>query len=684
MIGIVEVPESEIYKALVELSQSIAGHGDLETLFNGLVRSLSRVVTFDFLGLVLHDPITKTLRLHALAPPKVEATEHPMEHQADSSNAVGWVWEHQQPLVVLTDESEERWPELCPALREKNVHAVTMVPLTNGDHKVGVLGFGCFQPSRLSDEEIAFLQRVASEFAVTVDSYVTRQELALERDRLEVLFDITNALVSKLSSEDLLATISDQLRRVVDHDLAALSVPNKETGELMVRGLCVLGEVRWSPEIRSVDPEGMPSGEALRTGQPIVMDAPDFERFPSPVFRDGVEKGGYRTGCTIPLVTHNGTCGVLDLGRTNPRPFSEAEMRLLVQVGRQIAIALENSLAYSELASIKEKLAGENLYLEGELRSDQNIGNMVGESPAFQAVLNSIQIVAPTDATVLVFGETGTGKELVARALHDLSTRSAQSFIKVNCAAIPASLLESELFGHERGSFTGAIAQKMGRFELAHRGTLFLDEVGEIPLELQSKLLRAIQEQEFERLGGNRTIHVDARFIAATNRDLKQMVDEGKFRSDLYYRLHVFPLSVPPLRERREDIPLLVRYFTQKHAHRLKRGIETIPSAAMAALTNYDWPGNIRELQNVIERSVILSAGGELRVELPEMQQSASFGSQDGHSSHDSAERERILRALRETHGRISGPDGAAARLGVKRTTLQSRMKKLNIDREFR
>jgi DNA-binding NtrC family response regulator len=320
-----------------------------------------------------------------------------------------------------------------------------------------------------------------------------------------------------------------------------------------------------------------------------------------------------------------------------------------------------------------------------EIRCAENLGNMVGESPGFQDVLKAIQVVAPTDSAVLIQGETGTGKELVAHALHDQSSRSQGSFIEVNCAAIPATLLESELFGHEKGAFTGAIAQKMGRFERAHQGTLFLDEIGEIPLELQPKLLRALQEQEFERLGGNRTIRVDVRIIAATNRNLKQMVEEGKFRSDLYYRLNVFPLTVPPLRERREDIELLIRFFTQRYAKKLNRTIEEIPAPALEALTRYDWPGNIRELQNVVERSVILSQGPELRIAMPEFNRElapvvlvgrVAKGSED-------VERARILQALKEAQGQISGPDGAAARLGLKRTTLQSRMQKYKIARQF-
>jgi formate hydrogenlyase transcriptional activator len=376
----------------------------------------------------------------------------------------------------------------------------------------------------------------------------------------------------------------------------------------------------------------------------------------------------------------------LALVRTTDDSWPAADVEFLAQVACQIAIAVENSLAYGELAEMKERLATEKLYLEDEIRLDHNIGNMIGEGPAFQAILKSVQIVAPTDSTVLILGETGTGKELVARAIHELSGRKNGSFIKVNCAAIPASLLESELFGHEKGSFTGAFAQKVGRFELANQGTLFLDEIGEMPLELQPKLLRAIQDQEFERVGGNRTIRTDVRFVAATNRDLKAMVGENRFRADLYYRLHVFPLHVPPLRERRDDIPLLTRYFVQKHAHRMGRTIDTIPTSALEALTRYDWPGNIRELQNLIERSVILTSGSKLCVALPEFIEKSAPASLHSWNSKTSqpAERERIIKALEEAKGQVGGPDGAAARLGLKRTTLQSRMRKYNIARQYR
>jgi len=677
----VGAPDAVIYKALFDLSQSIAGHSDLETLCNSLAGSLRRVVSFDFLALVLHDPVHDRLRVHAISATRPYKDKE-FVIPADSDHIGAWVWREQKPLIVSPLENETRWGGVIQEALEEGIHALTLVPLSNGDRRLGILGFGFTTPFTPDGEALAFLQRVASEVAVSVDGYLTRQALVRERDRMRASFEITNALVSKLPMDELFSAISEQLSRVVAHDFAAVTLLDKATGEIHLKGLHSPGGLQFEPEETSGRPEGLPTGEALATGKPVVTTGLDYERFPSPLYRKYADIG-LCSGCSIPLAGANGMLGVLDLARKSGEPFTEDEVDLLVQVASQIAIATENSLAYRELSQLKDKLATEKLYLENEIRFDQNVGNMIGESPAFQAVLRGIQVVAPTDATVLIQGETGTGKELVARALHDLSGRKERSFIKVNCAAIPANLLESELFGHEKGAFTGAIAQKIGRFELAHQGTLFLDEIGEIPLELQSKLLRAIQEQELERLGGNRTIKVDARLIAATNRNLKEMVDEGKFRSDLYYRLHVFPLTVPPLRERKEDVALLVRYFTQKHAKRMNRPIESIPSAAMEALTKYEWPGNIRELQNVIERSVILSSGSVLQLAVPEITKSVPQPLRRPRLE-ESAERERILLALSESDGKVAGPDGAAARLGIRRTTLQSRMKKLHIERQYR
>jgi formate hydrogenlyase transcriptional activator len=381
----------------------------------------------------------------------------------------------------------------------------------------------------------------------------------------------------------------------------------------------------------------------------------------------------------MPLITHDRVLGTISLASLRDAAFQQGDVDLLVQVAGQVAIAVENALAFREIGELKNKLAQEKLYLEDEIRSEMNFDEIVGESPALRSVLKYVETVAPTDSTVLIQGETGTGKELVARAIHNLSPRREHTFVKVNCAAIPTGLLESELFGHERGAFTGAIAQRLGRFELANGGTIFLDEVGDIPLELQPKLLRVLQEQEFERLGSTHTVRVDIRLVAATNRDLGEMVAARTFRSDLYYRLRVFPILVPPLRERQEDIPALVRYFVQKHARRMNRTVETIPAETLDVLVRYAWPGNIRELENLIERAVIVSPGPVLRVPLGEFKAPTDFSGDN--VTLRAAEREHIVRALEATNWVLAGPHGAAARLGMKRTTLQSKMQKLGVVR---
>ena len=680
MIRAVGASSTEIYEAVIALSRSIAGRSDLESLLSGVAESLRRIVQFETVGVILHDPRTEQMRGHIMREHGRPAVSLNLPVDQDPA---GWAWRHQRPLVIPVLEAENRWPEFRDRALAVGVASVTLVPLTAGDNQLGAFGFGCAGRYEPTPAELAFLERIATEFAVAVESFLARQAVVRERDRLRTLFDITNALVSKLSPDELAAGISTQLARVIRHDFSVLTLLD-EAGSLEVVALHFNGAPLFDEEQRHIDPEGMPSGRALATGKPVIVRDVDRDRYPSPHFRRFVELG-CKSACAIPLVTSNGTLGTLEIVRTNGDDWTDDDIDFLVQVARQIAIAVENALAYRQLNEMKDRLANEKLYLEDEIRLDHNNGNMVGTGAAFQSVLKSIHIVAPTDATVLILGETGTGKELVARAIHELSGRSQGSFVKVNCAAIPASLLESELFGHEKGSFTGAVAQKIGRFELAHQGTLFLDEIGEMPLELQPKLLRAIQDQEFERVGGNRTIRTDVRFVAATNRDLKAMVEENRFRADLYYRLHVFPLHVPALRDRREDIPLLTRYFVQKHAQRMGRKIESIPAQTLDALANYDWPGNIRELQNVVERSVILSSGTELRVSMPELVGKPAQGTQSGPNPNATAasERARILQALKEANGMVGGPNGAAVRLGIKRTTLQSRMRKYNIARLF-
>ena len=668
-------------RAVISLSRSIAGRTDLRSLLTGVAESLRQIVAFDHVGLILHDPNGNAMQGYILnepGNPVIAGLRLPVE-----DDPAGWVWVHQQPLVVSHLQSETRWPEFVRRSRYFGISTLMLVPLTTGDHRIGAFGFSSVAPIHPTPAEIAFLERVASEFAVAVESFLAKQAAVRERDRLRTLFDITGALASKLDRDELFSAISAQLSNLIRHDYALLTLCN-EAGGLDVYALdCERPQL--VQELKGpLDPTGMPSAEVIESGKPVVARDTDIDRYPNPSFQRLVALGT-RSACLVPLIARNRTIGTLDLGRMTEDAWTPEDVEFLAQVASQIAMTVENSLTFRELAEVKERLVTEKLYLEDEIRLDQNIGYMVGQGPAFQTVLKGIRTVAPTDATVLITGETGTGKELVARAIHELSRRSKGSFIKVNCAAIPASLLESELFGHEKGSFTGAVAQKIGRFELAHGGTLFLDEIGEMPLELQPKLLRAIQDQEFERVGGTRTIRTDARLVAATNRDLKAMVDDNKFRADLYYRLHVFPLHVPALRHRREDIPLLTRYFVQKHAQRMVRDIDSIPTSVLDALTNYDWPGNIRELQNVLERSVILTSGTTLQVPMTELTGKAGATPINARSSAEppNAERDRILKALEEANGQVGGPDGAAARLGLKRTTLQSRIRKYNISRQF-
>ncbi|MEO8592058.1 MAG: sigma 54-interacting transcriptional regulator [Candidatus Solibacter sp.] len=671
---------SELFRAVLALSRSIAGRTDLDALVSGVAASLRPIVTFDHVGLVLHDRNSNLMQGYILnepGNPVITRLRLPVHE-----DPAGWVWLNQEPLVLSHVHSETRWPEFVRRAHDFGISTLIMVPLTTGNNRLGAFGFSSVTPLHPSPADIEFLERVASEFAVAVEAFLARQEAVRERDRLRTLFDITNALVSKLDRDDLFSAITGQLFRIIRHDYSMLTLRNN-AGGLDVYSLHSTGAPLLEALKGSFDPAGMPAEEVLATGKPVVACDTDIDLYPSPNFRRFVALG-FKSICSVPLIARNRIIGTLALSRLTDEAWTPEDVEFLLQVARQVAMTVDNSLAFRELAEMKERLATEKLYLEDEIRLDQNIGNMVGEGAAFHRVLKDIQTVASTDATVLITGETGTGKELVARAIHELSRRSKGSFVKVNCAAIPASLLESELFGHEKGSFTGAVAQKLGRFELAHHGTLFLDEIGEMPLELQPKLLRAIQDQEFERVGGTRTIRTDARLVAATNRDLKAMVEENSFRADLYYRLHVFPLDVPPLRERREDIPLLTRYFVQKHAQRMLRKIDTIPTTVMDALVTYDWPGNIRELQNVLERSVILSSGSALQVPVAELaRKGSSVTSQQPRAEPSSAERAMILKALDDAKGQVGGPDGAAARLGLKRTTLQSRMRKYNIARQF-
>jgi formate hydrogenlyase transcriptional activator len=518
---------------------------------------------------------------------------------------------------------------------------------------------------------------------VTGFSKITRDVSGQKQAQESVIAGLSSVLLANVDIRKLLDALSASLHQMVPHDAAALALYDGAAGKLRVQFLAADAAADAAQGEALLDPDASLAGQAFRTRRPVI--APRIDRWPFALeSMHHLTRIGLQSGVWVPLIHREKTLGSLMVASRVESAFSERDVEMLGQVAGQVAMAVNNALAFKQIAELRDRLTHEKQYLEEEINLENRFDDIVGESTGLRNVLSQIETVAPTDATVLIQGETGTGKELLARAIHRLSPRSERTFIKLNCAAIPAGLLESELFGHEKGAFTGAIARKIGRLELAHEGTLFLDEVGEMPLDLQPKLLRALQEREIERLGGTRPIHVNVRLIAATNRDLAKMVAEKQFRSDLFYRLKVFPVFAPPLRDRAADIPVLVRHFVSRHSRRMGKTIETIPPEAMEALAAWKWPGNIRELENFLERAVILSRGPVLRVPLAELESLNDEEEDEGEAANptlEAAEREHILRALREAKGMIGGPGGAAERLGLKRTTLNSKMKKLGIER---
>ena len=665
----------ERYQMLIRVSQAIKSHRDSDELFRVLSAELRKVVAFDAIYCTHYDEVANKVEWRwSETSSGVRLPDFPPQETMTL-----WVYQRQQPLVIHNLDQETRFPRLAEFLKGQGIQSTCALPLTTVRRRLGSFGFCSTQLSAYSEDEVRFLSLVVDQVALAVDDALNAEELEKKNRQLTLLLELNNAVVSNLELRDLLRAMSASVRKIMKSDGAGVALPDPENNHLRIFALDL-------PSGRTSTQEGytIPLDQAIapvrvfRTGKPeVVTRSPDdfsLGDMPANAIADGI-----CSMCFLPLMSRNRTLGILTLARREREAFPQDEVDFLMQAANQLAIAVENALGFREIAELKDKLAREKVYLEDEIRGEMSFDEIVGRSPALRNLLQQVEVVAPTDSTVLIYGETGSGKELIARAIHDLSARRQNAFVKLNCAAIPTGLLESELFGHERGAFTGAVAQRIGRFEVADRGTMFLDEIGEVPLELQPKLLRVLQEREFERLGSSRTIRTDARLVAATNQDLAAMVKEQRFRSDLFYRLDVFPLHVPPLRERRDDIPLLVRHFVQQYARRMNKAIDTIPSEAMSALVQYHWPGNIRELQNLVERAVILSPGPVLNVPLSGLRSRVEPVAPKKIDTLEDAERRHIMDALHATNWVVGGPKGAAKLLGMKRTTLQWRMDKLGI-----
>src|ERR1700756_3555463 len=682
------------YQAVMRVSEAIAACREPDELARTLADEISKLLRFDHLYFVVLEANSSQIECLAWGKGPLPVSDLPMEDtptwHAMASN---------EPQHTADWDIEERYPRFKPWAKKLGLGSSVRVPLTTPHRRLGVFGIIRDTVNPFNEEEISFLGLIGRVVAFALDDGLNFKRAQHQNDQLQLLLNLTNRITSNLELRDLLRAVAANIREVIHAEGVTISLQDAASQKFRVfaidfpHGKGVIKEellVRPSTAVK----------KALENLRPVVSHTCDGNELVSEA-SDIVVAEGLKTYCAIPLVNRGRALGILSILRTTEAPFSPEDINFLSRASGQIAIAIENACAYHEISQLKDKLAQEKLYLEEEIRSEMNFDNIIGNSLALKHVLQLVETVAPSDSTVLLLGETGTGKELIARAIHDRSRRKDRTFVKVNCAAIPTGLLESELFGHEKGAFTGAIIQKIGRLELADQGTLFLDEVGDIPIEIQPKLLRALQEQEFERLGSTHTRKVNVRLVAATNRDLEEMIAAREFRSDLYYRLNVFPIRIPPLRERKEDIPQLVSYFVQKFAKQMQKKIEAISPAVMKGLTAWDWPGNIRELENFIERAVIVTRGksleapvGELRktntVAFPHAAQNSveqlageRTDSQSDQTSvadeYERRQRDEIVRALTACHGRVGGADGAAAALGMNRTTFLSRMKKFGI-----
>ena len=687
------------YEAVMHISEAIAACREPEELASTLADEIGKLLHFEHLFFVVLKENSNEIEYlvwgkGSLPFPDLPIEESPIWHAMASED----------PQHTADWDTEERFPQFKEWAKKMRLGSGVRVPLTTPHRRLGVFGISRDTVNPFVEEEISFLALIGRVVAFALDDGLNLRRAQHQNDQLQLLLNLTNRITSNLELRDLLREIAANIREVIHADGVAVSLPDAASGKSRVLAVDFPHGKGLIKE-ESLLTLSAAAREVIDTLKPVIFDPRERdERRPEPY--DVAAAEGIKAVCSIPLANRGRALGILSILRTSETPFSPGDVDFLSRASGQIAVAIENALAYREISELKDKLAQEKLYLEEEIRGEFNFENIVGNSPTLKHVLELVETVAPNDSTVLLLGETGTGKELIARAIHDRSRRKDRTFVKMNCAAIPTGLLESELFGHEKGAFTGAIAQKVGRLELADQGTLFLDEVGDIPIEIQPKLLRALQEREFERLGSIHTRKVNVRLVAATNRNLEEMIAKKEFRSDLYYRLNVFPIRIPPLRERKEDIPLLVSYFVQRFAKQMQRKIEGISPAVMKGLTAWEWPGNIRELENFIERSVILTRGKSLEAPLAELRRSNTQeppvtmpvsgkediarivketlhvlnGNKTASDGRAQKQREEIVRALGESKGRVGGADGAAARMGINRTTLLSRMKKFGID----
>ena len=679
-------PVHSRYRALLDVSTALVQQPTVKALLHSLREVLSRSVRLHGADLYLLDSNRDTLHILEFDR-EADAPAITIGTKISRIGAAAQALEQLEP-VFIPDASQEmlKHPALAPFAAQSAGRSTYVFPVFTAQQQYGVLAVTKERGQEFAREDVELLRSLTSHVAIALECALVRdcaeqyqRELATERDRLRLLLEINNYVVSKLDMDDLFRSASASIRSYFGNHLTGFWLLEKDSTRLQSVVLDFPDRKGLRAEIGSTDLTEA-DYEKLRTRRSDIWSVDDIKRLPATI-ADTLRAESITSVAVAPLATGSGPLGVLAIGSRKLDAFRQGDLDLLTQISIQISLALDNALAYGRLHASAARLEEERLYLESEIKSEYNFGDIVGNSAALRKVLDQIAIVAPTGSTVLLHGETGTGKELFARAIHNRSPRGERTFVRLNCAAIPSGLVESELFGHERGAFTGALVQKRGRFELADRGTLFLDEIGDISLDLQPKLLRALQEREFERLGSTKTIQVDVRLIAATHRDLQSMISNNQFREDLFYRLNVFPIEVPPLRERREDIPLLVHFFVLRFSRQMQKRIRSVAKPAMEALVNADWPGNIRELENFVERCVILTQGDELSVSRAELKKTSNRPIATGASTFEEAERQAIIGALKNASGRISGSGGAAERLGLKRTTLQNKMRKLNIGR---